>query len=203
MHRSIPAVLVTAVCCGAVSEGLAAEAATAGAAVVTRTEVLWPEGAPGALGTAEADRPELTVTLPPAGRATGAAMVVCPGGGYSVLMMTYEGHDIARWLNEHGMAAIVLRYRVKPYPVTQSVADGKRAMRLVRTRAKDWGLDPTRLGMIGFSAGGHLAMSWAPASTPAIRRRPTWSSGPVAGRTSWCWSTPRPPSAAARPPMSK
>jgi acetyl esterase/lipase len=147
MYRSIPAVLVTAVCCGAAAE------------VAPPTEVLWPGGAPGALGTAEADRPELTVYLPPAGQATGAAMVVCPGGGYSVLMMTYEGHDIARWLSAHGVAAAVLRYRVKPYPTALSVADGKRAMRLVRTRAKEWGLDPSRLGMIGFSAGGHLASS--------------------------------------------
>jgi acetyl esterase/lipase len=161
MYRAVPAVLVTAVCCSAALQAQPADNATPGVAVVTRTEALWSADVPGALGAAAADRPEVTITLPPPGRATGAALVVCPGGGYSTLMMTYEGHDIARWLNQHGVAAMVLRYRVNPYPIAQSVADGKRAMRLLRTRAPEWGLNASRLGMIGFSAGGHLAMSVA------------------------------------------
>lgn len=160
MDRFVPAALVTAMCCHAAAvRAQPVAGGPPGADPVTRTEALWPDGVPGALGSAAADRPEVTVYLPPPAQATGAAMVVCPGGGYSVLMMTYEGHDIARWLNRHGMAAIVLQYRVKPYPTAQSVADGKRAMRLVRTRARDWGIDASRVGMIGFSAGGHLAMS--------------------------------------------
>lgn len=159
MHRSVPAVLVTAVCCSVAAETPPGAGAASAPEAAARTETLWPDGVPGARGSAAADRPEVTVYLPPPGQGTGAAMVVCPGGGYSVLMMTYEGHDIARWLTRHGVAAIVLQYRVKPYPVTDSIADGKRAVRLVRTRAKAWGLDPSRIGMIGFSAGGHLAMS--------------------------------------------
>jgi acetyl esterase/lipase len=161
MRTSITAILLTAIGCGTAGSAQGAEAGVPGQEVTMRTEALWPAGVPEALGTAAADRPEVTLHLPPAGQGTGAAMVVCPGGGYSVLMLTYEGHDIARWLNAHGVAALVLTYRVKPYPIAQSVADGRRAMRLLRTRAKEWGLDSTRLGMIGFSAGGHLATSVA------------------------------------------
>lgn len=161
MHRSVSAALVTAVCCSAAVRAQPAAGAAPGVEAVARTEALWSGDVPGALGSAAADRPEVTVHLPAPGQATGAAMVVCPGGGYSTLMMTYEGHDIARWLNQHGVAAVVLRYRVKPYPIAESVADGKRAMRLVRTKAAEWGLGATRFGMIGFSAGGHLAMSVA------------------------------------------
>jgi acetyl esterase/lipase len=84
-------------------------------------------------------------------------MVVCPGGGYRALMMTYEGHDIARWLVARGIAAVVLKYRVHPYPPSVSIADGRRAVRIVRAHAREWGINPRRIGMIGFSAGGHLA----------------------------------------------
>jgi len=134
-----------------------ATALAAGAAPFTVP--LWPDGAPGALGNAEGDRPEITVHLPPGGRRPWPAVVICPGGGYVSLMMTYEGHDIARWLNEHGVAGVVLRYRIAPYKHPTHAADGERAMRLVRSRAKEWGIDPRRIGMMGFSAGGHLA-SW-------------------------------------------
>lgn len=120
---------------------------------------LWPQSAPGAQGSAEADRPEITVHPAPKGKATGAAVIVCPGGGYHALMMSYEGHDIAAWLNAHGVAGIVLKYRIQPYPAPVSIADGRRAVRLVRFHAKEWGLDPKRIGMMGFSAGGHLASS--------------------------------------------
>lgn len=142
-------------------------AATAiGALRRTRTaqpvaQPLWVDGAPGGLGTADADRPSITVYLPEADKATGAAMVICPGGGYGDLMMSYEGHDIARWLNAHGVTGIVLKYRVSPYRHPIEMNDGKRAMRLVRCNAREWGIDPDRIGMMGFSAGGHLASTVA------------------------------------------
>ncbi|MBI5725854.1 MAG: alpha/beta hydrolase [Planctomycetes bacterium] len=121
-----------------------------------KAELLWPDGAPKARGKTDADKPAIFVHLPPADKANGAAMVVCPGGGYNILMMTYEGHDIAKWLNDSGIAAIVLKYRVK-YPHPAPMLDAQRAMRTVRANAKQWNIDPNRIGMIGFSAGGHVA----------------------------------------------
>lgn len=122
-----------------------------------KTMLLWPKGAPGAKGTAETDRPELTAVLPTTG-ATGTGIVIAPGGGYQNLAMTHEGYQEAQWLASHGIAAFVLRYRLGPtygYPVEQN--DAKRAMRLVRSRAAEFGVRPDRIGMMGFSAGGHLA----------------------------------------------
>lgn len=122
-----------------------------------KTMLLWPEGAPGAKGTAETDKPELTAVLPTTG-ATGTGIVIAPGGGYQNLAMTHEGFQEAQWLASHGVAAFVLRYRLGPtygYPVEQN--DAKRAMRLVRSRAAEFGVRPDRIGMMGFSAGGHLA----------------------------------------------
>ena len=108
MHSSIAAVLLATICYGAASKAWGAEGAVPGQEVVMRAEALWPAGVPGALGTAEADRPEVTLHLPLAGQGSGAAMVVCPGGGYAVLMLICEGHDIVRRLNAHGVAALVL-----------------------------------------------------------------------------------------------
>ena len=120
---------------------------------------LWEGDAPHALGSAPADVPQITVYLPPEradGRAT-PAILICPGGGYRMLCDTYEGHDLAKWLVERGVAGIVLTYRLAPkYDHRAIFADAKRAMRLVRTRAPGWRIDPNRLGAIGFSAGGHL-----------------------------------------------
>jgi acetyl esterase/lipase len=125
-------------------------------------EWLWPKGAPGAVGNEAADRPSLTVFLPPAEKATGAAVVICPGGGYGVVVDTYEGREPAEWLNKRGVAAFVLRYRVAPrYHHPAPLQDVQRALRLVRARAKEWGVDPQRLGVWGFSAGGHLASTAA------------------------------------------
>ena len=121
------------------------------------SQLLWPDGAPGAQGTADADKPSITVHLPPPSTANGAAVVICPGGGYAELMMSYEGHDVARWLNQHGIAGIVLKYRVSPYHHPVEMLDAQRAMRLVRANAAAWKIDPQRIGMMGFSAGGHLA----------------------------------------------
>ncbi len=122
-----------------------------------KTVVLWPEGAPGALGKDEKDQPRLTIHLPAQGKATGAGVVVNPGGGYHGLASDYEGLQVAQELNRHGIAAFVLRYRLLPeYQPSLALEDGKRAIRYVRYHAKDFGLSETRIGMSGFSAGGHL-----------------------------------------------
>src|SRR5215471_6056888 len=124
----------------------------------TNSFPLWPNGAPGALGTAEKDIPTLTPFFPDPAKATGAAMVVCPGGGYQHLA-PHEGHDYARWLNEYGITAFVLKYRLGPagYHHPAMLQDAARAVRLVRARSADWKLDANRLGIMGSSAGGHLA----------------------------------------------
>ncbi len=120
--------------------------------------LLWPDGAPGALGRAEPDQPTLTPYLPEPGGRTGAAMVICPGGGYAGLAR-HEGEDYALWLNQHGLAAFVLKYRLGShgYRHPAMLQDAARAVRLVRARAAEWGVDPQRVGIMGSSAGGHLA----------------------------------------------
>ncbi len=123
---------------------------------------LWPDGAPGAVGNEPADIPELRVYLPEAGKATGAGIVVCPGGGYGALATDHEGHQVAKWLNTIGVAAFVLKYRLGGrYHHPAPLQDAQRAMRTVRARAKEWKIDPDRLGVMGFSAGGHLASTLA------------------------------------------
>lgn len=140
---------------------------------------LWPGDAPGSEGrtgpekvrvTERGERvvsgvhqPNLTVYLPAAGTGNGAAVVVCPGGGHRELWTDHEGHAVARWLAERGIAAFVLKYRLareegSTYRVdVEALADAQRALRLVRSRAAEWRLDPARLGIMGFSAGGELA----------------------------------------------
>jgi acetyl esterase/lipase len=120
---------------------------------------LWPDGAPGALGKEPKDVPTLTAYLPEPDKATGAAMIVCPGGGYAALTMSYEGEDYARWLCDQGIAGFVLKYRLGSagYRHPRMLQDAARALRTVRFRAADWKLDPKRIGIIGSSAGGHLA----------------------------------------------
>ena len=119
---------------------------------------LWSGGAPGALGTNAADIPKLTPYLPDPTNATGAAMVVCPGGGYSHLA-PHEGNDYALWLNQHGVTCFVLKYRLgsRGYRHPAMFNDVTRALRMVRADAADWKIDPHRIGIIGSSAGGHLA----------------------------------------------
>jgi endo-1,4-beta-xylanase len=108
-------------------------------------------------------QPSLTVYLPAPGTATGAAVVVCPGGGHRELWMDHEGYAVARWLADHGIAAFILKYRLaretgSTYRVdVESLADAQRALRTVRSRATEWGVDPARVGIMGFSAGGELA----------------------------------------------
>ncbi|HEY7329444.1 MAG TPA: alpha/beta hydrolase [Gemmataceae bacterium] len=127
-----------------------------------KVELLWPHGAPGAIGMEERDKPSLTIYLPPGDTANGTAIVVCPGGGYGALAVGHEGKDPAEWLNRQGVAAFVLRYRLGPrYHHPAPMEDAQRATRLVRSRAKEWNLDPKRIGIWGFSAGGHLASTVA------------------------------------------
>ena len=121
---------------------------------------LWTGAAPGALGSDESDIPALTVYLPRTMTAATPAMIVCPGGAYARLASNHEGRQVAGYLNSLGIAAFVLRYRLGPrYHHPIELGDAQRAIRTLRSRAAEWRLDPTRIGIIGFSAGGHLAMS--------------------------------------------
>jgi acetyl esterase/lipase len=142
--------------------------------------LLWPDGAPGSEGKTGAEsvriykptgdhvvtgvnKPSITPYLPSRRRATGAAVIVAPGGGHIELWVDHEGHNVARWLSDHGIAAFVLKYRLakatnSTYTVDRDeLADMQRALRLVRSRAAEWNVDPNRLGVVGFSAGGEVA----------------------------------------------
>jgi acetyl esterase/lipase len=117
---------------------------------------LWEGGAPGALGTDAADTPTLTIYRAPR-VANGTAVIVAPGGGYSVLAMDHEGRQVAYWFNAMGVSAFVLKYRLGPkYHHPIELGDAQRAIRTVRARAQEFGVLPDRIGMMGFSAGGHL-----------------------------------------------
>jgi len=152
--------------------------------------VLWPNGAPGSEGKtgeeivkksnngeltiSNVHKPSITPYLPAEGKATGAAVIVAPGGGHSILCVTHEGSNVAEWLAEHGIAAFVLKYRLakeegSSYTVDDhAVADMQRAIRLVRSRASEWHIRPEALGVMGFSAGGEVcaisSMKFRPAS---------------------------------------
>jgi acetyl esterase/lipase len=119
---------------------------------------LWANGAPGALGKDDKDVPTLTPYLPPADKANNSAVVVCPGGGYGGLA-AHEGSDYALFLNQQGISAFVLKYRLGTggYRHPAMLQDVTRAVRLVRARAGEWKVDPTRVAIMGSSAGGHLA----------------------------------------------
>ena len=140
---------------------------------------LWPGRAPGSEGkTAEEvvrlspegdhiissiHHPSLIVMLPPKEQATGAAVVIIPGGGHRELWMDHEGYNVARWLASHGIAGIILKYRLAQEPGSSyqvglhSLADVQRSIQFVRSHAAEWGVDPARVGVMGFSAGGELA----------------------------------------------
>ena len=123
-----------------------------------KVETLWPDGAPGAVGNEDPDRPELTILLPPGASAVGAGVIVCPGGAYARLAMSYEGVEVGQWFNKLGVAAFVLKYRLGPrYHHPAPLQDAQRAMRTIRFRAAEFGISPDRIGIMGFSAGGHLA----------------------------------------------
>src|SRR2546429_2628771 len=117
---------------------------------------LWPNGAPGALGKEDKDIPTITPYLPEPDKTTGAAMVVCPGGGYGGLAQ-HEGNDYALWLNQHGIAAFVLKYRLgsNGYRHPAMLNDAARALRLARAGAGEWEVGPNRTGLMGSSDGRH------------------------------------------------
>ena len=140
---------------------------------------VWPDGIPGSKPDAayveniitvdgrrtRCDRvtdPDLTVFLPPADKATGTAILICPGGGYAMLAFDHEGNAIAGWLNENGIAGIILKYRMPSDRIMENkstgpLQDAQEAMRIIRRNAEKWHINPGRIGVLGFSAGGHLA----------------------------------------------
>ncbi len=120
--------------------------------------LLWPDRAPGATGDTDEDRPALYAYLPSPEKNTGAAVLVCPGGGFLTRCADHEGVLVAQWLKAHGIAGFVLRYRIGPiYSRKESLLDAQRALRHLRAHAADYHLAPDRVGIIGFSAGGELA----------------------------------------------
>src|SRR5688572_12386847 len=151
--KTLPKALVFVLC--------AALAATAQQAPLPiqdgQTLPLWSGPAPGALGTQDSDIPAITVFLPRTMTPNTPAIIVCPGGGYVNLAMNHEGRQVASYLNSLGIAAFVLRSRLGPrYRHPIELGDVQRALRTVRSRAAEWRLDPARIGILGFSAGGHL-----------------------------------------------
>src|ERR1700736_4061460 len=118
---------------------------------------LWERNVPGALGSRDEDNPTLTLYPSVNPRSSGTAVIVAPGGGYVLLAINHEGRQVANWLNSLGVTAFVLKYRLGPkYRHPIELGDAQRAVRLVRFRAKEFGIRPDRIGMMGFSAGGHL-----------------------------------------------
>ena len=124
------------------------------------TMEVWPNGAPNANGD-DKDKAELTVYLPDAKKATGRAVVCCPGGGYSHLAMDHEGHQWAIFFNNQGIALIVLKYRMPHGNYVVPISDAEQAMKIVRQNAAEWHIDTHNVGIMGFSAGGHLASTIA------------------------------------------
>jgi acetyl esterase/lipase len=135
-----------------------AKAAAKDAAGPAPVELLWPQGAPGALGRSPADQPSLTVYAPDSPQALGTAVIVCPGGAYGMLARRKEGVEPSLWLKSLGVHAFQLDYRLGPaYHHPVEIGDARRAVRWVRANAARFGIDPRRIGVLGFSAGGHLA----------------------------------------------
>ena len=132
-----------------------------------KTIDLWGEKIPGPVSSDPKNVPTLTIQLADRDKASGTAVVICPGGGYSRRATDHEGHQIAAWLNERGVHAFILKYRTVgesqiPPPLEPGpMLDVQRALRTVRAQAKDYGVDPSRIGVWGFSAGGHLASTAA------------------------------------------
>lgn len=150
---------------------------------LSRSQVrLWPDQAPVGDGIREACATELDVYLPTAEQNTGAAIVICPGGGYIRHVMDREGYPIAEWLAANGIAAIILRYRLPEGRPFVPLLDAQRCVRTVRAHAKEWDVDPRRVGILGFSDGGHVASTAGthfdagrPADPDPVER---WSSRP-------------------------
>jgi acetyl esterase/lipase len=137
--------------------GFAQVTVARGAVEGGKTILLWPDGAPGAQGSEDIDKPALTVFVAPGENVTKTGVVVAPGGGYEHLSWAKEGTDFAQWMNARGVTAFVLHYRLGPkyhYPV--ELEDAQRAIRWVRAHAAEYGVAVDHVGMMGFSAGGHL-----------------------------------------------
>ncbi|MGD0573711.1 MAG: alpha/beta hydrolase [Sedimentisphaerales bacterium] len=134
-------------------------AAAYGIEPAAKTELLWPNGAPGAKGNDANDKPTISIYLPAKEKAAGSAVVIFPGGGYQMVAIDHEGRQVARWLNELGIAAFVVdyRHRGRGYGHPAPIQDAQRAIRTVRSRSAEFGIEPNKIGVIGFSAGGHLA----------------------------------------------
>lgn len=166
MRHLVVGMLMSAIAAGAGHPGAAGQqppggrgaASGRGTPGATPHEVaLWDGGAPGALGNSDSDTPVITVYRA-ARAATGTGIVVAPGGGYGNLAMDHEGRQVAAFYNAMGISAFVLRYRLGPrYRHPVQLGDAQRAIRLVRARAQELGVQPDRIGIMGFSAGGHLA----------------------------------------------
>ena len=148
---------LTALLAVIVAATLALAAAARAASPQAEKLPLWSGEAPVGEGRFEAACGSITVQRPAAEKANGAAVVICPGGGYSGLVTGPEGYGIARWLKQHGIAGIVLEYRLPQGRPFVPLLDAQRAIRIVRLHAKEWNINPSRIGIIGFSAGGHLA----------------------------------------------
>ncbi len=133
----------------------AAVSSTALAADSPSTVPLWPGKAAVGAGTCETVASELKVQLPPLDNPTGAAVVICPGGGYIRHVVDREGYPIADWLTANGIAAILLEYRLPEGRTWVPLLDAQRAIRVTRAKAAEWKIDPQRIGILGFSAGGH------------------------------------------------
>lgn len=132
-------------------------AAAQGGNTAPQQVLLWPNGAPGAVGATDLDKPSITAYIP-ANNPTHTAVVVCPGGGYVMLAVDKEGTQVAHWLNARGVAAFVLTYRLGPrYHHPAQLMDAQRAIRYVRANALRYDIAPDKIGIWGFSAGGHLA----------------------------------------------
>jgi acetyl esterase/lipase len=129
---------------------------------------LWPNGAPGATGTTDEDRPAVIPFIPDAAKSTGAAVLVCPGGAFTTRATDHEGVLVAQWFKARGVAAFLLRYRLRPlYAREHWLRDGQRGLQFVRAHAKEYGVSPHRVGIIGFSAGANLAADAAFHTLPA------------------------------------
>ncbi|WPJ96930.1 alpha/beta hydrolase [Coraliomargarita algicola] len=146
--------------------------------LTAQTIELWPEGALNTEGMAEDDVPTLELTFPAEGTANGAAVVICPGGSYRHLVMGHEGRSIAQWFNSIGVTAAVLKYRIpaEGHPHPAPMEDVQRALQIMRSNSENWDLDPSKVGVLGCSAGGHLAST---AATHFIDADPT-TADPVA-----------------------
>ena len=172
------------------------------AAELPKEILLWPNGAPGSEGKtgdekvriadngervlSNIHKPSITPYLPPADKATGCAVIVAPGGGHRELWSDHEGHNVARWLSGRGIAAFVLKYRLaretnSTYTVDDhALADMQRALRLVRSRATEWGIATNRIGVMGFSAGGEVAFLSAQRLDPGTPDASGTAAGPDA-----------------------